>query len=248
MLVFLTAALLIAVAAAAPRVLTQGLRQKEEEMIWRGEQYARGVRLYYRKYGRFPQAMEDLTKENNGVRFMRQAYKDPMNREDGSWRLIYVTPAGQLVGSVKRRSLLQFPTPGAPTSAAGAALTPGSPAGQPTAQRPLVVTGVSPATGTPPEVAPSAPEQPTGGTAGSQLGTGIASSSEAGVEGKVFGGNIIGVGSKVKRRSLRVYDGGSTYLEWEFIWDATKEAVGQPVAPAGQPGKGTQPPLTPPRP
>ncbi|HEV2342195.1 MAG TPA: hypothetical protein VGS15_10400, partial [Candidatus Acidoferrales bacterium] len=36
------------------------------------------------------------------------AYKDPMNRTDGSWRLIYVTPAGQLIGSVRYVTLQEM--------------------------------------------------------------------------------------------------------------------------------------------
>src|ERR1700738_2770691 len=49
---------------------------------------------------------------------MRQAYKDPMNSGDGSWRLIYVGPSGQLIGSLKPPQTLQMPgQPGAPTGA-----------------------------------------------------------------------------------------------------------------------------------
>jgi len=33
--------------------LTEGRREKEKEMIWRGKQYTRGVKLYYRKLGGF---------------------------------------------------------------------------------------------------------------------------------------------------------------------------------------------------
>jgi hypothetical protein len=114
MVVFFTALLLIATMVAAPRILMQGKREKEQEMIWRGNQYVRGVKLYYRKMGRFPTSLDDLTKPKTGsLRFMRQAYKDPMNSGDGSWRLIYVGPAGQLIGSLKPPQTLQLPTGGA---------------------------------------------------------------------------------------------------------------------------------------
>jgi hypothetical protein len=68
--------------------------------------------------------------------------------------------------------------------------------------------------------------------------------------GAVLGGNIIGVGSKIKRPSLKVYLGGDTYQEWEFIANTTGQQVvipGQaPVNPngiqGGAPGtNGTQP-------
>jgi hypothetical protein len=124
MLMFFVALLLIGSMAAAPRILQQGKREKEQEMIWRGQQYVRGVKLYYRKMGRFPTSIDDLTKPKVGaLRFMRQAYKDPMNSGDGTWRLIYVGPAGQLIGSLKPPQTLQIPGagPGLGTSASALA-------------------------------------------------------------------------------------------------------------------------------
>jgi hypothetical protein len=113
MVVFFTALLLVASMVAAPRILLEGKREKEKEMIWRGNQYVRGVKLYYRKMGRFPTSVDDLTKPKTGsLRFMRQAYKDPMNGGDGTWRLIYVGPAGQLIGSLKPPQTLQLPAAG----------------------------------------------------------------------------------------------------------------------------------------
>jgi hypothetical protein len=131
MVVFFTALLLIATMVAAPRILLEGKREKEKEMIWRGHQYIRGVKLYYRKMGRFPTAIDDLTKPKTGsLRFMRQAYKDPMNGEDGSWRLIYVGPAGQLIGSLKPPQSLQLPKGGAGLGTPASTLASNS-AGQP---------------------------------------------------------------------------------------------------------------------
>src|SRR5690348_14432811 len=102
LVIFMATMLLMLATMAAPNIKTEGQREKEKEMIWRGQQYARGIKLYYRKLGRFPTSIDDLTKPKVGsLRFMRQAYKDPMNAQDGSWRLIYVGPAGQLIGSLK---------------------------------------------------------------------------------------------------------------------------------------------------
>src|SRR5438034_6603244 len=101
---------------AAPRIKTMRKREKEQEMIWRGNQYVRGIKLYYRKTGKFPTSIDDLTKPQlANIRFMRQRYKDPMNHEDGSWRLIYVGPSGQLIGSLKPQPAITLPTgiPGA---------------------------------------------------------------------------------------------------------------------------------------
>jgi len=123
MVVFFTALMLVGAMVAAPRILQEGKREKEKEMIWRGQQYVRGVKLYYRKMGRFPTSIDDLTKPKTGsLRFMRQAYKDPMNNEDGSWRLIYVGPAGQLIGSLKPPQTLHLPTGGAGLGTAASTL------------------------------------------------------------------------------------------------------------------------------
>ena len=123
MVIFFTALMLIGAMAVAPRILQEGKREKEKEMIWRGRQYVRGVKLYYRKMGRFPTSVDDLTKPKTGsLRFMRQAYKDPMNGEDGSWRLIYVGPAGQLIGSLKPPQTLQLPGSGPGLGTAASAM------------------------------------------------------------------------------------------------------------------------------
>ncbi|MCL6481586.1 MAG: hypothetical protein K6U02_07660 [Firmicutes bacterium] len=148
--VFLVAVLIIALSAAVPDLLTQGQREREEELIWRGQQYARAVKLYFRKNGRFPQKLEDLTEPQNNIRFIRKAYSDPMNREDGSWRLIYMAPNGQLIGSITRTGLIRLPQPPgqAPTSGtvqptpgeAASPQRPPEPASQnlPDASRPLI--------------------------------------------------------------------------------------------------------------
>jgi hypothetical protein len=124
--VFVATLMAIAALEATPVVRTEGQREKEEEMIWRGKQYVRAIKLYYRKNGRFPTKVEDLSEPKMGsLRYLRQAYKDPMNKEDGTWRLIYVGPAGQLIGSLKPPQNLQLQgagmtgatQPGTPASA-----------------------------------------------------------------------------------------------------------------------------------
>src|SRR5580704_7766391 len=84
LVVFLTTLLLLASMVAAPSVRTERQREKEEEMIWRGKQYVHAIKLYYRKNGKFPTKLDDLIKPQVGsLRYLRQAYKDPMNKEDG---------------------------------------------------------------------------------------------------------------------------------------------------------------------
>ena len=135
MAIFLVATMIILATVVTPSILTEGRREREQEAIWRGNQYVRAIELYYRKNGRYPQTVDDLTKGNLSVHFIRKAYADPTNTEDGSWRFIYLSPTGQLIGSVRYHSLqemaLMLKMPGAgqalPNPNAGAA---GQQAGQ----------------------------------------------------------------------------------------------------------------------
>lgn len=235
MAVFLVATVLILVAAAAPSILTQGRREREEETVWRGEQYARAIGLYYRKFGRYPTKIDDLTKETNGVRFLRQAYTDPMNKEDGSWRFIYVGPNGQLIGSQRQTSLLQsvLSAPPVPVSPAiGAGQQPGTSS---TAMTFGAGGQADPAGGqTPGATAPA---------------VNPLESQPQPLEGAVLGGNIIGVGSKVKQPSLRIYEGGDKYNQWEFIWNPNQQGQGMPATlPSTPVAPGAIPPVAPPTP
>ena len=241
--VFMVATIIIAAAAAAPSLLTEGRREKEAEMVWRGEQYERAIGLYYQKFGQYPTKVEDLTKQTNGVRFLRQAYTDPMNKDDGSWRFIYVGPNGQLIGSLRPANLLQstLSTPGltgALTSGGGLQPLSAPGASQGTDQAPGAATGMNqaPGAGTGMNQAPGAGQ--TGPQTNNAATANPLESQPQPLEGAVLGGNIIGVGSKTKKSSLRIYLGGDTYQQWEFIWNPTSQMAipGQaPVNPAANP-------------
>lgn len=64
------------------------LRDKEEELLFRGEQYRQAIERYcYAIPGRmqYPQSIDDLLKDNRtilGKRYLRQKYKDPITGED----------------------------------------------------------------------------------------------------------------------------------------------------------------------
>jgi type II secretory pathway pseudopilin PulG len=231
MVIFLVASMLIFALAAAPNVLTAGRREKEAEMVWRGEQYARAIGLYYKKFGKYPTKIEDLTRETNGVRFLRQAYKDPMNKDDGTWRFIYVGANGQLIGSLRQTSLVQNALGLSNSGAAspfGGLLGLGQGQGQNQGQNQTTMNGPGGISGAP-------------GAAGGFGGPGSQTNSAANpnplesqpqmLNGDLIGGNIIGVGSKIKKPSIRFYKGGETYQEWEFIWNP----VGQVAIPAQTP-------------
>jgi len=250
LVIFLTMLVTLGTIVAAPAVRTERQREKEEEMIWRGKQYIRGIKLYYRKNGRFPTSLEDLAKPKNGsLRYLRQAYKDPMNKEDGSWRLIYVGPSGQLIGSLKPPQTLQFSGAGGPqgTPAAAAGL-PGfgqqSQQGANPAQPGQSTTGLQPIGATPgaPGVAGTAqtPGAGPGDTGSFSTPTSLSASDSP---TSIIGGNIIGVGSKRDKGSIIIYEKAKNYHLFEFVWDPSKDTMaiggtGTQVGTPNAPGQG----------
>ena len=83
---YLMVALLVAMSvmaiwmgAALPAWRTLAQREKEAELVFRGEQYARAVLLYRRKMnGSSPMTIDALVQG----RFLRKKFKDPMTGED----------------------------------------------------------------------------------------------------------------------------------------------------------------------
>jgi hypothetical protein len=233
LVVFLTTLMLLATIVAAPSVRTERKREKEEEMIWRGKQYIRGIKLYYRKNGHFPTSLDDLTKPKMGsLRYLRQAYKDPMNKEDGSWRLIYVGPAGQLIGSLKPPQTLQMQGAGQPGTPAAALASQGATSQSAFGSSQSSFGSSQSAFG--PQSGPGAvgAAGATGTTQGNPATPGSSDSSSNPTSpaptdtSSIIGGNIIGIGSKVDRKSVIVYEKATNYHLFEFIWDPSKDVMG----------------------
>jgi type II secretory pathway pseudopilin PulG len=139
-------------------------REREIELVWRGEQYQRAVRLFQRKFANTYPPTVDLLVEQ---KFLRKKYKDPITGSD-----FQVIP----VGAVLR-----------PGGGAGGSSAP--PAGFSDA-------------GTMPQAGLGQPSNTSMGTMGSQ------------------GLGIQGVVSKSRDKSIRVYNGASTYDAWFFIGTA----------------------------
>ena len=69
-------------------------REREAELIFRGEQYARAIMLYQRQTpGAYPPDVETLVEG----RFLRRAYRDPMTA-DGEFRLILQSELAGVAG------------------------------------------------------------------------------------------------------------------------------------------------------
>jgi len=115
------AALLIAIAvmhilmsAAMPVWRHATRRELEAELVFRGEQYARAIGLYQRKFAAtFPPNLDALIDQ----RFLRRKYKDPLT-EDGEFQILY------------QGSQAQFGAGSATTARPGQPTTPVSGAGQ----------------------------------------------------------------------------------------------------------------------
>lgn len=188
------AALLVAMAvmavlmsAALPVWRHEAQREKEEELVFRGQQYIRALRLYQTRTQTLPSSVDMLV---NG-HFLRKKYKDPVNGEDFD-----LIGAGGVPGQ----------------SSPGQAQQPGRGG----------VAGGAPQSSFP---GASTPQQ----------------SSSFGGSGTVIGG-ILGVRSKSKEESIRLYQGRNHYNEWTFIWVSQQPGGpggrGQPGGPGrrGQPG------------
>ena len=193
------AVMMVLMSVAMPVWKTQSQREKEAELVFRGEQIARGINLYMRKMGgaAYPASIDVLVQG----RFLRKKFKDPMTENDlslptnqrGEWDLI--TAAGGVPGGS-----------GAPQQ--GGRGRGGAPS-----------TGLS---------APPAPMGSSAPASGGMMGPSVG--------GQVAGG-IMGVRSKSKESSFKVYRGtGTHYNEWLFMFSTVSNRPGMPGGGQGAPG------------
>jgi type II secretory pathway pseudopilin PulG len=207
--------MMILMSVAMPVWRTQAQREKEAELVFRGEQIARGINLYTRKMGggNFPPNIDVLVQG----RFLRKKYLDPMT-EKGEWDLI-------LAGS------------GVPGQG-----------GPPQQQQPGRGRSSGPSTGlsAPPSRTPSSPT----GMASTRPQSPFSGQPQSPPSGGQAGGGLIGVRSKSKESSFRLYKGSGThYNEWQFLFSSVSNRPGVPGgqgAPGfpgrpGSPGRGIGP-------
>jgi type II secretory pathway pseudopilin PulG len=180
---------MLGAAMASWRTVAQ--REKEEELVFRGKQYARAVGLFQRRFANtYPPSIDILVEQ----KFLRKKFKDPMT-EDGDFQPLYQGTAFQLPSG--RGSQTPGVGIGGRMSAGGA-----------------VVIGAAPVQNGIQQTSTS------GGSRGSTTtgrSTGGATTGRGGVGPQ---GGIIGVTSKSTGKSFRVIDGRSQYNEWQFIWVA----------------------------
>jgi type II secretory pathway pseudopilin PulG len=95
MVIMVVAVMAIMMAVAVQTVEFQMRREKEAELIFRGQQYVEGIRLYRQKYGRYPMRMKELWEANPKV--LRRKWADPITGSE-EWGLVFVGQEGQELG------------------------------------------------------------------------------------------------------------------------------------------------------
>jgi len=247
----------IGLTAMAPAIAQRVHREREIELIHRGRQYARAIRLFYRKFGRYPGRLEELENTNN-IRFLRRRYKDPMT-PSGEWRLIHYAEA-QFSLPNTGPLLPGATTPGAPGTTGSASSpfastfsgatqpAPGqattAPAGTSTAGQAVTASDQSGATGQTGTTAGASADSSQSGQAGGQPGQPATPASQLSSPlggGPTFGGGpVVGVASKSKKESIKVLNKKNHYNEWEFVYNPQLDVMGaQAVGAVAPQGLGT---------
>jgi type II secretory pathway pseudopilin PulG len=73
------AVMMVLMTVALPVLTTMAKRERETELVFRGQQYARAIALFQRKYGNaLPPNLDVLLNE----KFLRKKYKDPITGDD----------------------------------------------------------------------------------------------------------------------------------------------------------------------
>jgi len=91
-LVMVIAIMAIMMAAAVEIVSFQAQREKEAELIFRGQQYVEGIRLFRQKYGRYPMRMKELWEADPKV--LRRKWTDPITGSE-NWGVIFEGQEGR---------------------------------------------------------------------------------------------------------------------------------------------------------
>ncbi len=244
--IFLVALITISLAVALPKVSKEIQRDRELETMHRGKQYARAVKLYYKKFGAYPPNVDVLVKPTNIIRFLRKKYADlTTGKEDWKPNRFGQNKAPTAMGF--------FGMPLGSSTVAGVGPTGGN--GLPGGSSLSGGSGLNQQTPTPDSNAAQAPDTnnasggtasgTTGSTAGSTTGSTTGSTS-TGLTGQTFGGaGIIGFSPNSPKQSILVYKKKNHYNEWEFVYDPLTEQTmqGGNLGTIGQPASATTTPI-----
>jgi len=234
------------------------VRDREVEMMHRGDQYSRAIKRYYKKNGSYPTSLEQLEKANN-IRYLRRRYKDPMTA-DGVWKLVHLTDVTLASGAGLAGAAANASAPGNPnpanagdlssTATAAAVQNPdNSNTGASTGGTSTGVGTSGTATGT----TTGTTGTPAPGTAAGGSAFGSTGTNNDAASGQVLGGGgVLGVVSKSKAEGIHSFGDKTKYNEWFFIYDPSQDKgqmlvgpynpnmyLGATVAAPGSPGPGS---------
>ena len=223
--------LLISLAAAAPSIYVEGQREKEKELIFRGEQYARAIMLFHQQFKRYPTSVKELLHTNN-LSFLRQAYPDPMTRS-GKWRFIHATANGVILDS----KILKPPGTNQNKPFGSDIGKSGSPSGSAGAQTTQLAAQNNSQQGSFSSGGFSLPGLGQNSGQNQQQN----SSSAFFSNDKSIGAFIVGVASTSHHQSIGVFDKRTEYDEWEFLGIPGAPGAPNIVGLGAVPGVGPQP-------
>jgi type II secretory pathway pseudopilin PulG len=95
MFVMIIAIMSIMMGAAVEIVSFQMQREKEAELIFRGQQYVEAIRLFRLRFGRYPMRLKEIWEADPKV--IRQPWKDPMS-DSLDWGLIFLGEGNEVIG------------------------------------------------------------------------------------------------------------------------------------------------------
>jgi type II secretory pathway pseudopilin PulG len=231
MLMLAVTMIVITLMSVVPNYRRSILRDREVEMIHRGEQYERAIRIFYRNNGsKYPTSLEQLENMNK-VRYLRRRYKDPMTK-DGNWRLVHITDLAAIKGMATGLAgtgagAAQQKSNSAPTAFAGDLGAAAAAEAAQQAQQDQQSSGTSAfgGTGSGSAFGGAGSSSTFGGAgSGSAFGGPATSGSNPATSGDVLGGGLIlGVVSKSKVEGLHSFNNKTHYNEWFFVYDPTQD-------------------------
>jgi type II secretory pathway pseudopilin PulG len=251
MLLLLAVALLaIAMGAAVTNYKKSIQRDKEVEAIHRGVQYARAIKVYYKKFGRYPNSVDQLVNTNN-LRFLRKKYADPLS-PDGKWRVLHQQDV-KLFGTGGSTGLMPSSgMPNIPGISGGGNTVLGSGGANNSGGGFSLFGGGTQNAGTS-QGGPGNTSQPIGGaietTGGNDQGSSSGSAFGSG-QNVMGGGPIVGVASLRNENGIHSFNQKTNYRDWQFIFNPqtdTERLITGPYNPnafvnkggTGNPGTGS---------
>ena len=207
----LLAVMSILMALSVPLWSRVRMRDKEEELIFRGNEYIEAIARYHQKFGSYPPDLETLEK----LKFIRKLYADPMTKS-GKWKVL------------NPEALLQ-------TGAAGVINQPGG------KKDDRDRSGLNDEEGNEEEDNRNSSFGNSNGNSNSSDPWGSSGLGEADDENKdeeeevETVGPVVGVVSRSKKASMKILNGQSYYNKWVFVYalPQQQQQQRQPRQPGG---------------